>query len=266
MELGESAEDTARRELREETALKVDKLELLGVYSGPEHLCRAANGDEWYVITIAYTTDCYSGQVKINDGESIALAWFAPEAMPEGLVSTHKKILADYLRRRDAAFSALLQTPEAQAFSIVPSAEVLWCPGLEKLSALETLTMGKGNLLVRIQPGESALAVASSIAALKARLHGEILLTNAEALPAEDAGALFSAGARCVLPLAVLADRERRAALLPWLEAGSVAGIGSAGGESVRPYRGLRKGSRKLGRTFDALMRASAALAWPEEP
>ena len=101
MELGESAEDTARRELWEETALKVDKLELLGVYSGPEHLCRAANGDEWYVITIAYTTDCYSGQVKINDGESMALAWFAPEAMPEGLVSTHKKILADYLRRRD---------------------------------------------------------------------------------------------------------------------------------------------------------------------
>lgn len=172
----------------------------------------------------------------------------------------------DYLRRRGEALSALLQTPEAQPLSIAPCAEVLWCPGLENLSALETLTIGKGNLLVRVQPGESALAVAASVTALKARLHGEILLTNADALPAEDAGTLFSAGARCVLPLAVLADRERRAALLPWLEAGSVAGIGSAGGESVRPYRGLRKVSRKLGRTFDALMRASAALAWPEEP
>ncbi len=98
MELGESTEDTARREVFEETALTVGALELIGVYSGPDSLCRAANGDEWYVVNVSYTTNEYSGELKINDGESAALRWFRIEEIPETLVATHKKILADYLR------------------------------------------------------------------------------------------------------------------------------------------------------------------------
>ena len=98
MELGESTEDTARREVFEETALTVGTLELIGVYSGPDSLCRAANGDEWYVVNVSYTTNEYSGELKINDGESAALRWFRIEEIPETLVATHKKILADYLR------------------------------------------------------------------------------------------------------------------------------------------------------------------------
>ena len=100
MELGEAAEATARREVREETALEVGALELVGVYSGPDHLCRAANGDEWYVVDIAYTSRDYRGELRVNDGESLALRWFAPEAMPENLVTTHRRILADYLAQK----------------------------------------------------------------------------------------------------------------------------------------------------------------------
>lgn len=54
MELGESTEDVARRALFEETRLQVDELTLINVYSGPEHFIRAANGDEFYVVTTAY--------------------------------------------------------------------------------------------------------------------------------------------------------------------------------------------------------------------
>ena len=97
MELGEAAEETARRELYEETSLHVDSLRLIGVYSGPGSLCRAANGDEYYVVNIAYTTDHYEGTPQVNDGESVSLAWFAPEEMPDGLSKSHRKILADYL-------------------------------------------------------------------------------------------------------------------------------------------------------------------------
>jgi len=98
MELGESTEDTARRELWEEAALNVGELRLIGVYSGPEHLCRAANGDEWYVVNTAYASGDYTGEAKINDEESKSLRWFFPEEIPEGLVMSHKQILADYLR------------------------------------------------------------------------------------------------------------------------------------------------------------------------
>ncbi len=100
MELGESTEDTACREVLEETALRLGSLELIGVYSGPESLCRAKNGDEWYVVNVAYAARSFSGEARINDGESAALEWFAPEEIPEGLADTHKRILADFLHRQ----------------------------------------------------------------------------------------------------------------------------------------------------------------------
>ena len=98
MELGESTEDTARREIREETALELGKLRLIGVYSGPDALCSAPNGDEWYVVNVAYACDEPLGQARVNDGESAALAWFLPEDIPQTLVRSHKEILADYLK------------------------------------------------------------------------------------------------------------------------------------------------------------------------
>ena len=98
MELGESTEDTARREVREETALELGELRLIGVYSGPDALCSAPNGDEWYVVNVAYACRDWQGEARVNDAESVRLAWFRPEDMPETLVRSHKKIPADYLK------------------------------------------------------------------------------------------------------------------------------------------------------------------------
>lgn len=100
MELGESTEDTARREIREETSLELGRLRLIGVYSGPDALCSAPNGDEWYVVNVAYACDEPRGEARVNDGESVRLGWFLPEEIPEGLVRSHQKILADYLNLR----------------------------------------------------------------------------------------------------------------------------------------------------------------------
>ena len=99
MEPGESTEETARREVYEETALTLGKLRLIGVYSGADHLCSAPNGDEWYVVNAAYACDDYSGEARINDGESAALRWFRPEEIPESLVRSHREILRDYLKK-----------------------------------------------------------------------------------------------------------------------------------------------------------------------
>jgi ADP-ribose pyrophosphatase YjhB (NUDIX family) len=97
MELGESTEDTARREVREETSLELGKLRLLGVYSGPDALCSAPNGDEWYVVNVAYACDEPLGEARVNDAESMELGWFKPEDVPETLVRSHREILRDYL-------------------------------------------------------------------------------------------------------------------------------------------------------------------------
>ena len=101
MELGESTEETARREVREETALELGRLRLIGVYSGADALCSAPNGDEWYVVNVAYACDEPRGLARVNDGESVSLGWFRPEEIPGTLVRSHREILADYLRQRE---------------------------------------------------------------------------------------------------------------------------------------------------------------------
>ena len=98
MELSESTVETAIREVYEETSLTIKNLTLLGVYSGKEYLCSAENGDEWYVVTTAYITDNYEGEVVVNDDESITFEWIDPNYLPDDTASTHRIIISDYLQ------------------------------------------------------------------------------------------------------------------------------------------------------------------------
>ena len=99
MELGESTEDVARRELFEETGLKVDKLNLINVYSGAQNYIKAANGDEFYVVTVAYYAEGFEGELNIDTSESITFDFFYPNELPEDIVKSHKVILDEFLSK-----------------------------------------------------------------------------------------------------------------------------------------------------------------------
>ncbi|MET3698906.1 ADP-ribose pyrophosphatase YjhB (NUDIX family) [Bacillus oleivorans] len=98
MELGESTEDAARREVYEETGLKVNELKLINVYSGSQ-LSKAENGDEFYVVTIAYYSENFEGQLHINQQESLDLQFFYPHEFPEYMVGSHRVMLDEYLAK-----------------------------------------------------------------------------------------------------------------------------------------------------------------------
>jgi len=98
MELGESTEETVKREVYEETGLKLGQLSLFGVYSGEKYLCIAQNGDEFYVVTTVYKTSEYSGAVAVNDDESLQFEWVDKHNLPENIAGTHKDIISDYIR------------------------------------------------------------------------------------------------------------------------------------------------------------------------
>ncbi len=98
MELGETAEDTARRELLEEAGITIGELELIDVFSGPQNFIKAPNGDEFYVVTIAYSTRSFTGQPFINDAESLDLKFFDLQEVPE-LVKSHRIILERFLEK-----------------------------------------------------------------------------------------------------------------------------------------------------------------------
>lgn len=99
MELGESTEETVRREVFEETGLQVGELSLFGVYFGKKYLCIAQNGDEFYVVTTVYTTSAYFGEVSVNDNESLSFEWIDIHNLPGNIARTHKEIISDYIQR-----------------------------------------------------------------------------------------------------------------------------------------------------------------------
>ncbi len=83
MELGESLEQTAARELLEEANLTAERFELLDVLSGEELYFKYPNGDETYTVIALYRAVGVTGTLRINDDESHRLQYFSLDALPE---------------------------------------------------------------------------------------------------------------------------------------------------------------------------------------
>jgi len=85
MELGETTEETARRELLEETGLEVDELSLFGVFSGKELYYRYPSDEEVYNVSIVYLTRVIHGTIKLFDGEHSDFQYFELTKLPENI-------------------------------------------------------------------------------------------------------------------------------------------------------------------------------------
>lgn len=82
MELGESLEETAARELKEEANLTAERFELIDLLSGKDLYFKYPNGDETYTVIALYKAMNISGKLKINDEESEKLQYFAFNNLP----------------------------------------------------------------------------------------------------------------------------------------------------------------------------------------
>jgi 8-oxo-dGTP pyrophosphatase MutT (NUDIX family) len=98
MELGESFEETAIREVKEETGLDIDGLKQLHVYSGADHYLQVPNGDEMYCVTALYTASVVKGELSIDEDESYEFRYFPSNTLPEGLLKGAKTYIAHYLQ------------------------------------------------------------------------------------------------------------------------------------------------------------------------
>ncbi len=92
IELGETLEETAARELGEETGLSAERFSFLHLFSGPDFYFKYPNGDELYSVVALYLAEGAYGEMKITDGESDELRFFGREEMP-ALESRAEKII-----------------------------------------------------------------------------------------------------------------------------------------------------------------------------
>lgn len=98
VELGETVEQTAAREVFEETGIEVEKLKLLGVYSGQDTYYKYPNGDKVYWITVAFTSNEFNGEIRPDNYESKECKFFSIEELPENLNLIDKLVIDDYLK------------------------------------------------------------------------------------------------------------------------------------------------------------------------
>ena len=96
MELGESFEETAARELKEETNLDIDELVSIKVLSGKDTYREYPNGDKLYDITNIFLVKKYHGELKVNDDESKQLGWFDINNLPENMTEHTKNYLTKF--------------------------------------------------------------------------------------------------------------------------------------------------------------------------
>ena len=97
MELGETLEETAARELKEETDLTAEGFTLLHLFSGRDFYFQYPNGDELWSVVALYLAEGVTGELRIADGESRALRYFGKEELPV-LESRAEKIVEWMIR------------------------------------------------------------------------------------------------------------------------------------------------------------------------
>lgn len=83
MEPGETFEETARREIEEETGLKLGDLSFYHLFSGPETHYRYPNGDEVYNVSVVFLTRQAQGKLRVDPQENSEARYFDVDEIPE---------------------------------------------------------------------------------------------------------------------------------------------------------------------------------------
>lgn len=97
IEIDETVEEGARREVLEECGLQIGEMELLGVFSGKELNHVYPNGNEVCGIDIVYISRDYTGQLNSLDGEAAQMGFYPINALPRPISSMNAKQLNAYL-------------------------------------------------------------------------------------------------------------------------------------------------------------------------
>ncbi|MDR1000601.1 MAG: NUDIX hydrolase [Clostridiales bacterium] len=101
VELDEAVEEAAKRELREETGLVANSLELFGVFSGKDMHYVYPNGDEVSNVDIVYTCRDYTGALKAEPNEVSELRFFPICKLPDNISPPQRKALKEYIEREN---------------------------------------------------------------------------------------------------------------------------------------------------------------------
>ncbi|MGF7144091.1 ADP-ribose pyrophosphatase YjhB (NUDIX family) [Anaerotaenia torta] len=102
VELGESIEETAIREVKEETGLDIRVEYLIGVYS--KYFTEYPNGDKAQSICYCFKGTVVNGSLNIDNKETFGLQFYDKEHIPPLFVQQHADIINDFFENKAGVF------------------------------------------------------------------------------------------------------------------------------------------------------------------
>ena len=101
MEPSETYIEAATRELFEEVGIKVQNLELFGIYSGNDRVIRYPNDDVVYSLSVIFITKDYTGTISDEDSEVLEHRFFDRDNIPSDLFVPDKRPILDWAQNKD---------------------------------------------------------------------------------------------------------------------------------------------------------------------
>lgn len=98
VEIDETAVEALKREVKEETALKVIDAEPMALYCGPRQKFSYSNGDQVQCFAVAFIVRKWEGSPHADGLEGSMVRFFSIPELPESLVPVHQQTLEDYVR------------------------------------------------------------------------------------------------------------------------------------------------------------------------
>ena len=98
MELGETLEQVAMREMLEETGFTLRELKLFNTFSGPELYYKYPHGDEVYNVVTAFVCTDYHRTLAFDKAEASAIRFFDLDKLPKEISPPDQVVLGAYVR------------------------------------------------------------------------------------------------------------------------------------------------------------------------